>query len=174
VRKQADAFSLVEVVIAIGVIAFAIIAILGVLPVGLTTGHSAQDETRAPQIAQDILNSIASQAQTHYKGSGNWTVTVVQPPTFSYDINLGQAFIQKWLSADYDGTLVTLDPQNPADVFRHPYQIRVIVSPDPAGFDVGYASQVTVEIRTPPSANPDQTPRTDQTVRNYVRVVTHY
>ena len=42
-------FSLVEVVLALGVVGFALVAILGVFPVGLTTQHSAQDDTRAAQ-----------------------------------------------------------------------------------------------------------------------------
>ncbi len=53
-------FSLVEVVLALGVVAFALLAILGVFPVGLTTQHLAQDDTRAAQIAADIFSSVAS------------------------------------------------------------------------------------------------------------------
>jgi len=40
-------FSLVEVVLALGVVAFAIVAILGIVPTGLSSSHGAQDETRA-------------------------------------------------------------------------------------------------------------------------------
>src|SRR5437870_544450 len=79
-----NGFSLVEVVLAVGVIAFAIVAILGVVPVGLNTSHSAQDETRAAQIAQDILTSISSQAQTRFPKA-----TIAQPTSsFSYDVDL--------------------------------------------------------------------------------------
>ena len=46
--------------------AFAIVAIFGALPVGLNASHSSQDDTRAGQIAQDILTSLASQAQATY------------------------------------------------------------------------------------------------------------
>jgi len=55
-------FTLVEVVIALGVIAVAVLAILAVFPAALQTGHSAQDETRAAQIAQTIFPSLAGQA----------------------------------------------------------------------------------------------------------------
>src|SRR6188472_2155273 len=59
-------FSLVEVVIALGVIAVAVLAILAVFPAALQTGHSAQDETRAAQIAQTIFPSLAGQALSQF------------------------------------------------------------------------------------------------------------
>ena len=64
-RRQL-AFSLVEVVLALGVIAVGVIAILGVFPTALQTGHSAQDETRAPQIAQTIFGSLVAQAPSQF------------------------------------------------------------------------------------------------------------
>jgi type II secretory pathway pseudopilin PulG len=169
-RQTQSAFSLVEVVVALGIVAFAIVAILGLLPIGLTTAHSAQDDTRTPQIAQDILSSIASQAQMRYPN-----VTIKQPSTnFSYDIDLSRNITQKWMSADYDGSLTIVDPSSPTDVFKHPYQVKIFIAPNPSGFDAGYATQVTVQVVTPPSANPDQTPRPDQTVHNYVRIISKY
>lgn len=50
------AFSLVEVVLAIGVVAFAFVAIFGLLPVGLTTFREAMGTTVGGQIAQRVLN----------------------------------------------------------------------------------------------------------------------
>ncbi len=59
-------FSLAEVVIALGVIAVAVLAILAVFPAALQTGHSAQDETRAAQIAQTIFRSLVGQAVSQF------------------------------------------------------------------------------------------------------------
>jgi len=53
-----QAFSLVEVTIAIGVVSFSLLAIMGLVPVGLTTLRSAMDQTVESQIVQ----SIGSQA----------------------------------------------------------------------------------------------------------------
>ena len=64
--SNSTSFTLVEVVLAIGIVAFAIVAIFGVLPVGLSASHSSQDDTRSGQIAQDVLTSLASQAQTNF------------------------------------------------------------------------------------------------------------
>src|SRR5437763_9606573 len=60
-KNQKQAFSLVEVVLALGVVSFAIVAILGLIPTGLQTSHSSQDETRAAQIAQSILATFSGQ-----------------------------------------------------------------------------------------------------------------
>ncbi len=60
-KFRSMAFSLVEVVLALGIVSFAIVAILGLIPTGLQTSHSSQDETRAAQIAQSILATFAGQ-----------------------------------------------------------------------------------------------------------------
>src|SRR5881396_2896355 len=59
-------FSLAEVVIALGVIAIAVLAVLGVFPAALQTGHSAQDETRAAHIGQSVIGSLVASAPTHF------------------------------------------------------------------------------------------------------------
>ena len=51
-----DAFSLVEVVLAIGIVAFAFVAILGLLPVGMTTFRQAMDTATGSQIIQRVIN----------------------------------------------------------------------------------------------------------------------
>lgn len=52
------AFSLVEVTIAIGIVAFAFVALVGVLPVGLQTFRRAVDASVGAQITQRIINDI--------------------------------------------------------------------------------------------------------------------
>ncbi|PTX93920.1 Verru/Chthon cassette protein B [Spartobacteria bacterium LR76] len=52
------AFSLVEVTIAIGIVAFAFVALVGVLPVGLQTFRRAIDASISAQITQRIINDI--------------------------------------------------------------------------------------------------------------------
>ena len=59
-RKPAltDAFSLVEVVIAVGVAAFALVALLGLLPSGLKTFKSTMNTAVGSQIAQRVFNDM--------------------------------------------------------------------------------------------------------------------
>ncbi len=161
------AFSLVEVVLALGVVAFAIVAILGVIPVGLSTGHSAQDQTRSAQIAQDILSSLASQAQTKFPN-----LDINQTSTgFNYKINLANVFQYSTLAADNEGRLVALGSANQAR--NYPYQVLVQIDPNPVGFDNGYASKVTVRVISPPMANPTNTPAAG-TSSDTVRIISKY
>lgn len=57
-RTVAAGFSLVEVVIAIGVIAFAFIPMMGMLPTGLNLSRQAIDTTVEAQIAQQLTAEV--------------------------------------------------------------------------------------------------------------------
>jgi hypothetical protein len=54
------AFSLVEVALSLAVVSFAIIAILGLLPVALRTARESNRETRATLIARRIVDELRS------------------------------------------------------------------------------------------------------------------
>lgn len=51
-------FSLVEVVIAIGIVAFGIMAVFGLLPAGLDIFRQSMDSTVSSQILQRIINEV--------------------------------------------------------------------------------------------------------------------
>ena len=55
-RFGSAGFSLVEVVIAIGILSFAMVPLLGMLPTGLNTFRNSIDRSVSTQIAQQILN----------------------------------------------------------------------------------------------------------------------
>jgi uncharacterized protein (TIGR02598 family) len=52
------AFSLVEVVLAIGVVAFCLFAVAGMFPVGLKTQQTSTQQTTANQIVAQILADL--------------------------------------------------------------------------------------------------------------------
>jgi len=54
-RRRQSGFSLVEVVLAVGVIAFAFVAIMGLLPAGLQQFRQAVDNSVCTQIAQRVI-----------------------------------------------------------------------------------------------------------------------
>ena len=62
--KFQKAFSLVEVVAAVGVVAVGIIAILGLLPSGLNSSRDTANETRAALMAQSVYTTLRSQPFT--------------------------------------------------------------------------------------------------------------
>ncbi len=60
-RRKASAFSLVEVVLALGVIGFSLLAIIGLLPIGLQSGRASIQETRANHLAEQVFSTLRSQ-----------------------------------------------------------------------------------------------------------------
>ncbi len=56
-----EGFSLVEVVLALGIVAFALVSILGLFPVALGAAKDGATETHAAMIAQLIAGQIRSQ-----------------------------------------------------------------------------------------------------------------
>lgn len=157
--KREAALSLTEVVLALGIVGFAALAIVGTVPVGLSTGRSAQDESRTTQLAQDIIGSIASQARERYPSA-----TIKQPSSgFSYDVDLSTSTVYDTLGATNDGNLVAFSSAK--DAVNYPYQINLTVDPAPSGFAIGTASKVTVRIAWKPFA---------ENRRTFVRVVTKY
>lgn len=59
-RAAHDAFSLIEVTLAIGVMAFALLAIFGLIPVGLGTFRNAKDISITSQIEEKIFSEVKS------------------------------------------------------------------------------------------------------------------
>jgi uncharacterized protein (TIGR02598 family) len=157
--KLRNAFSLVEVVLALGVISFAIVAILGVFPVGLSTSHSAQDDTRAPQIAQMILSSLSAEASTQFN---NVLIPLPANQTLAVDLTSSASPTTPSLYADNNGQLLTA-------AANATYSVTIITDNAPTGFDIGYANKVTVVIAWPANAA-----AANQTKRDYTRIISKY
>jgi uncharacterized protein (TIGR02598 family) len=64
VRRRDPGFSLVEVTIALGIAAFALAAIVGLLSVTLKDGKSALDDTLIAEMARDIVNTMRKETFT--------------------------------------------------------------------------------------------------------------
>ena len=103
--KETSAFTLVEVVLALGIIAFAFVPIIGLLPVGLNMSHQAIDTTTEAQIAQELSTEVQ---QTDFSvlinpaTQTNFTSGGAAPP--SYFDNLGNTTSQT--GAVYEAGLV--------------------------------------------------------------------
>ncbi len=55
-RFSAQAFSLIEVALAIGLLSFALVAVFGLIPAGMSTFRKAMDVSVGSQIAQRVIN----------------------------------------------------------------------------------------------------------------------
>jgi uncharacterized protein (TIGR02598 family) len=152
-------FSLAEVVIALGIITVGIVAVLGVFPTALQSGHSAQDETRAAHIAQSIFGSLVAQAPSQFSSV---QFRLSDGVTLSPAINLTTSSFYT-LYADNDGQLIN-SAANAA------YAITIYTNNAVPGFtDPASANAVTVRVAWPANA-----PAANQTFRDYVRVISKY
>ena len=88
-RKSREAFSLVEVVLALGVVTFACITLLGLLTMGLVTVRSAVGNTVQAQIVQAVINGSEVQSyvntfQTNMYFNNEGTVVAATDATMVY------------------------------------------------------------------------------------------
>jgi Tfp pilus assembly protein PilV len=152
------AFSLLEVVIALGVITVGIVGVLAVFPTALQTGHSAQDETRAAHIAQSVFGSLVAGAASQFSA-------VPLPPT-SVSVDLTASHPSPTPPALYADNYGTLTSSATDGV----YAIFIYTSNSVPGFtDPGTANLVTVRVAWPANA-----PAANQTFRDYVRIISKY
>jgi uncharacterized protein (TIGR02598 family) len=157
-------FSLAEIVIALGVIAVAVVAILTLFPAALQIGHSAQDETRAAHIAQTIFPSLAGQAISQFNNiqfllSDNTTRST---PPIDLTTSSG-ATPAVTLYAENAGELTQ-------DATKAVYAIYVYTNNAVPGFtDPASANLVTLRVAWPANA-----PAANQTYRDYVRIISKY
>jgi len=157
-RARTCSFSLIEVVIALGVVTVGIVGILAVFPTALQTGHSAQDETRAAHIAQSVFGSLVAQASSQFSN-----VQIPLSAGVSPSINLRGLPTTVTVYSDNDGNLIP-NSTNAA------YAIFIYTNNSVPGFtDVGTANLVTVRVAWPANA-----PSASQTFRDYVRIVSKY
>lgn len=128
-RIRASAFSILEVVIAIGVVAFAFTALLGLLPVGMTIFSSALDTSVHSQIIQRFISdaeqtdfSTLQQQPTvtrYFDDEGSESVQLASVYTASMTVKPTTALPK----TDVSSNLVTLsikiarDPGHAADPF---------------------------------------------------------
>jgi uncharacterized protein (TIGR02598 family) len=158
-RTRTRGFSLLEVVIAMGVITVGVVGVLAVFPTALQTGHSAQNETRAAHIAQSVLGSLVSQAPSQFS---NVRILLSDGVTLSPPINLTTSSSYT-LYAGNDGQLIN-------STTSATYTITIYTNNSVPGFtDPSSANEVTVRVAWPASA-----PVANQTFRDYVRIISKY
>lgn len=152
--------------IALGVVAFAIVAILGVMPIGLQSSHTAQDQTRATQIARQIFSSFASQAQKQF----NAVALPVSTPAPVIDLSSSSTTYQSpaaFLYVDNNGQL----SQSSSGAT---YSVSIATNSAPTGFNTSDANQVSIRIVSPPLTAAGASPNNNQNVRDFSRVISKY
>ena len=89
--RSAIAFTLIEVMIAVAVVTLGIVAVLGLIPVGLKSARDAADNTLSATIVQDVFSVIRAQPfnslgapNTLYFDQNGTNMTPVTTPYYSY------------------------------------------------------------------------------------------
>jgi uncharacterized protein (TIGR02598 family) len=118
-------FSLIEVVLAIGIVAFAVLSVFGLLVVGNDTNKRARDEGFAAQIVHNEFARIRSLSVTNF-------------PTTTY------------VPRYYDSSLADLGTTaTPTAVYQ--LQITIIAPPAPAPADLIFNAEVHFPAKAPPT-----------------------
>lgn len=133
-RVLADAgFSLIEVVLALGVITFVLVAVLGMIPVGMQTFRESAADTRAAQMARAVFATLRTEPFETVRIGGQ-------------ELNLAELETADWsepgatLYADNEGALIT-------SVGDAIFTIELRFRQQPAGLPPGEASEVHLVVR---------------------------
>jgi uncharacterized protein (TIGR02598 family) len=92
IPPQTGAFSLVEVILAIGIVSFAFLAVVALLPIGLKTVRESSDESEAmnllPAVAADLKTISPTTGKSLRFGMPDWTsATNLESGRFFLDQN---------------------------------------------------------------------------------------
>jgi len=107
--KASAAFTMVEVALAMGVVAIGLVAILGLLPNALTSARQAADNTVTATIVQDLFSTLRQQS---YTSANLWGTNVNLSIANTVTLNFDQAGNQTNTTAYYKVVVSTI-PQSP-------------------------------------------------------------
>lgn len=126
-RKSYRGFSLVEVVIAIGITSFCLIAIFGLLPVGINATNNSVRQTAASGLGTSILEDLVTLAASTNSIASRYGLTFpTNGPAQTNELFLSEdGEITSLALANYRATLV-LSPDTTSSA--HPVFCRVMIT----------------------------------------------
>jgi len=148
-----QAFSLVEVTLAIGIVAFALLAVVALLPVGLQTVRNSNEQAGAAHVINSISNAIllarpTTAGSTTFVGDyggGEGEIGV----TFSYTLGGGRS-ISEWDQLTLSGYQETSG---------EPARLAARLVIDPPGINaagtITNAGRATISVAWTAQANPE-------------------
>lgn len=96
----ASAFSLVEVVLALGIVSFCLLAIVGLLPVGLKAVKNANEQAAAANVVGGIAEALRKASSTN---GNNFAATFAGQP-ITYALGNVTSSTNQWTDLDLNGT----------------------------------------------------------------------
>jgi len=94
----AAGFSLVEVTVAIGIVAFAMLAVVGLLPTGMKIARNSAEQAQAADVVHTLAESLRGAATTN----GTDYVTAFAGQSISYKVG-GPASTLQWTNLTLEG-----------------------------------------------------------------------
>lgn len=146
-------FSLIEVVIALGIISFAVIGIVGMMPVALKSAQLSTQETDATLIAQRIFSEFKT------GNAGNRTITISGNSTTTIPLSSNSTNFIAFKDNGVPQTLSTTNLTNP----DYNFIARISISTNTG---ISNLSQITIDISSPASA-----PITARTTNSFVTLL---
>ncbi len=142
-RRPALGFSLVEVVIALGIVSFAVLAIVGMMPVAMKSAQDSMRQTDSTLIAQRIFSELKS-------GSGAVRTITLSPNGTPRILDLSANSTNNFLAFKENGTAHDYVNSAPAtDAYDFYAQISVTTN-----IGASNLSSVQIDIGAPAAAPP--------------------
>ena len=155
-RRLGTGFSLVEVVIALGIVSFAVLAIVGMMPMALKSAQESMRETDATLIAQRIFAELKT-------GSGANRTLTISPNGIPHALALSANSTNN-LAFTQDGMpqAILASTNSPQDAFYDFYaQISVLTNTGVANL-----SRVQIDIAAPAAA-----PAANRTTNSFTTLI---
>jgi len=83
-KRFISAFSLIELTVTIGIAAFCLIAVFGLMPVGVRTNRNATSQTAATNIMAAVVSDLRATSKAN-NTSSQFTITFGTPATLYFD-----------------------------------------------------------------------------------------
>jgi type II secretory pathway pseudopilin PulG len=160
--RRVHAFSLVELTVAIGIAAFCLIAVFGLLPVGVQTNRNATSQTAATNILADVIADIRATARATVSATPSQLYVIAIP------VSGGSNGVTQTRYFDGDGRCacdsVGTKKPNPltgscSDIWSPPLQLRYRLSmtfPSPPT-GLSYGSYADAKVTWPAVTDPATT-----------------
>ncbi|XHR28108.1 MAG: hypothetical protein ACFUZC_19530 [Chthoniobacteraceae bacterium] len=107
ITKNGRAFSLVEIVVAMGVCSFVIVALVGLFSIGLKARRDSNNQFHAADLASNIIATRSASPTKDAAGSGTWAI-----PAAAMTQAYGDAYASEPCFVGHDGKLT--DPSKAA------------------------------------------------------------
>ena len=131
-RLRISGFSLVEIVLVIGIASFALLAVVGLLPVGMQSSQNAREQAAAANVMNSIANALRN-AEKNVNSDGTLKFSnSLAGQTFEYKIGDTQVTVA-WDTLDLNGQSTTSN-STPAR-----FKARLVITPPATSTSTGKA-----------------------------------